>query len=362
MPSGDSSQSGINLTRTSPDSSNTSNLAEPHDSAYSTQTAHRGQLPSYSNQPDPGDTAYATHSMHRGRLPEFVRSAQSGITELGSHKQPPQQQAQDDSGVAAMQFDAQRLRADNGSAGEQKQQARSGGADQHGGEESQRPTRQQQGPGGQQQQPQRPGLAVANFVQPQPLQDSADKTQSTQEQPQGQQHLERRLRHQQPQQLHQQQQHQHQMQQVSRRSRSYSQSPRRHLQKRPSHIQPRSETNSGLLLVQPPLLSRDLDQVSAPAGQSSEGLSHVSAPVSPSVSCFPSQLSPSAQNGSGPQMASSHDQLSHGNQNDSVAQDQAVPPTNSNVVAALQGLLDAAESIKAACIQMQQQLQDVSPK
>ncbi|KAA6419227.1 MAG: cation channel family, partial [Trebouxia sp. A1-2] len=310
MPSGNGNHCNSTLTRSSQDSTNTDDVAEPHDSAHSAPVQHRAQLSSHTTQAAAdGDTAYGTQALRRGHLPTF--SSQSDDGSLPAARS--QQQAHDRAGIPSGGSQRLHTQAEHADEGERL--------------DSQSPESHQHGQQGEQEQhPQQPVVAVANFVQLQQP-DNAHNLQGQSLHRQGSQQGQRQQQQQQQQQeqLHPWQQ--QQQQQVSRRSRSYTQSPRRHLQKRPSRIQPGGGFAANVSSAQD-------------AASSQRSLGRPSSPPNPSDSQTVLQ--------------SPFQTLSH-------AQTDVVPRTPTQPVdmggSLGNGLLDAAESIKAAVQQMQQQLQ-----
>ncbi|KAL0037532.1 hypothetical protein WJX77_001322 [Trebouxia sp. C0004] len=301
MPFGGGNHSDGTLMRSSPDSTNTNHAGEPHDSAQSAPVQHRTQLPSRSTQAGAdGDTAYGTQTLRRGHLPTFSSQSVDGSL----HAAQSEQQTQDSAGASAgaPSGGAQRLhtQAEHADEGER--------LDPRSPESHQHWQQREQG-----QHAQQSAVAGANFVQLQ-QQDTARNLQSQNLHRQGSQQGQR----QQQEQLHQ---HPWQQQQLPRRSRSYTQGPKRHLQKRPSHIPPASAAAANRPSAQDVALSQSrLGQLSAPVNLQT-------------VSQSPFQS------------------LSN-------AQTDVVPQAPTQPV---QGLLDAAESIKTAVQQMQQQLKGGTP-
>ena len=341
MPSGDGNHCDSTLTRSFPDSANTDDVGEPHDSAHSAPLQHRTQLPSRTTQAAAdGDTAYGIQTLRRGHLPTFSSQSDDGSL----HAAQSQQQAQGNAGAGAgiPSGGVQRLHTQAEHADEGECQA------------SQSPeSHQHQQQREQEQHVQQPAVAVANFVQLQ-QQDTAHNLQGHGLHQQGTQQGQRQ--HQQQQQQ-QEQLHQHpwqqQQQQLSRRSRSYTQSPRRHLQKRPSRIQPGGAVAANVSSAQNVALSqRRLGRLSAPA----------TASASQTVSQSPFQSLSNAQTDVVPQTLTQPVQVGDSSGNVSDTNGQMVLATSETLDTKLQGLLDAAEGIKAAVQQMQQQLQGVVSK
>lgn len=357
MPSGDDDHCDSTLTRSSPDSTNTDDVGEPHDSAHSAPVQHRTQLPSRSTQAaSDGDTAYGFQTLRRGHLPSSSSQSDDGSL----HAAQPQQQAQDSAGARAgagtSSGGAQRLHTQAEHADEsERQDSQSLESHQH----------QHQQQREQEQHAQQPAVAVANFVQLQQqhnahnLQGQSVHQQGSQQgqslHQQGSQQGQQQQQHQSQQQQQQEQLHPwpQQQQQLSRRSRSYTQSPRRHLQKRPSRIQAGGAVAANVSSAKDvPLSQRRLGGLSAPANPSD----------SQTVSQSPFQNLSNAQSDVVPQTPTEAAHVGGSSGNVSDTNDQMVLASSEGVDTTLQGLLDAAESIKAAVQQMQLQLQGVVPK
>ena len=341
MPSGDGNHCDSTLMRSSPDSVNTDDVGEPHDSAHSAPVQHRTQLASRSTQAAAdGDTAYGPQSLRRGHLPTFSSQSVDGSLHAARSQQQAQDSAGAGSGAGIPSGGAQRLHRQAEHADEaEHQDSRSPELHQH----------QQQR--GQEQHAQQPAVAVANFVQLQ-QQDAAHNLQGQSLHRQGSQQGQRQQQQQQQEQLHQ---HpwQQQQQELSRRSRSYTQGPRRHLQKRPSRIQPGGAVAANVSCTQDVALSqRRLGRLSAPANPSD----------SQTVSQSPFQSLSNAQTDVEPQTPTQPVLVGGSPGSVSDASGQMALASSETLDTTLQGLLDAAESIKAAVQQMQQQLQGVVSK
>jgi hypothetical protein len=125
------------------------------------------------------------------------------------------------------------------------------------------------------------------------------------------------------------------------------------LQKRPSRIQPGGAVAANVSSAQNVALSqRRLGRLSAPA----------TASASQTVSQSPFQSLSNAQTDVVPQTLTQPVQVGDSSGNVSDTNGQMVLATSETLDTKLQGLLDAAEGIKAAVQQMQQQLQGVVSK
>ena len=125
------------------------------------------------------------------------------------------------------------------------------------------------------------------------------------------------------------------------------------MQKRPSRIQPGGAVAANVSSAQDVALSqRRLGRLSAPANPSD----------SQTVSQSPFQSLSNAQTDVVPQTPTQSVQVGGSSGNVSDTSGQMVLASSETVDTTLQGLLDAAESIKAAVQQMQQQLQGVVSK
>ena len=341
MPSGEGDHCDSTLTRSSPDSTNTDDAGEPHDSAHSAPMQHRTQLTSRSTQAaSDGDTAYGTQTLRRGHLPAFSSQSDDGSLHAAQSRQQAQHSTGAGAGAGVPSGGAQRLhtQAEHADDGEHQDSQNS---------ESHQHQQQRE----QEQHSQQPAVAVANFVQLQ-QQDTAHNLQGQSLQRTSSQQGQRQQQQQQQQQeqLHPWQQ---QQQQLTRRSRSYTQSPRRHLQKRPSRIQPGGAVAANVSSAQDVASSqRRLGRLSAPTHPSD----------SQTVSQSPFQSLSNAQSAVVPQTPAQPVHVGGGSGNASHTNGQMVLTSSETVDTTLQGLLDAVESIKAAVQQMQQQLQGVASK
>lgn len=331
MPAGNGTTPSSTLAGSCPSGADVDDLAEPHDSAYSADTSHRGQLQHPYGQPhaEAGHSRHITEQQQQRRLQSQEQSQQLVHQQQLQQQQLPQQHVEDEGPQGAEGMGVQQVQS--GPLHECEQQSpgpgyytSSGAAASH----------LQQA---RHQQPVESAITGLASVGLEPLEQTAPQA------PEGEQLSQRQQQQQWQGQGQAQQWHQPQHRHLAHSYRSYAGWHTRHLQKRPSRqgsflpaasspsavLAPHSEDNGSLPHHRP-----DLHY----SGHSSQ---HVLAPAQSQADSATMQTK--VGESSGREMSTQEQQL------DTLHQQ-------------LQGLLEASSSINAALLQVQQQLQAYQSK